>query len=67
MALTALGMQLLVQGEAEALELLRRMTSRRRHRCELSLIVAVIALVQKDKSLLALLSAHTKLKLDYVL
>src|SRR5262245_41969748 len=67
MALTALGMQLLVQGGAQAQELLRRVTSRRRHRCEISLIAAVIALVQKDKSLFAALSAHTKLKFDYVL
>lgn len=67
MSLTALGMKLLVRGGAQAQELLRRVTSRRRHRCELSLIAAVIALVQKDKSLFAALSAHTKLKLDYVL
>jgi hypothetical protein len=48
-------------------ELLRRVASRRRDRCELSLIAAVIALVQQDKSLFAALSAQTKLKLDYVL
>jgi hypothetical protein len=33
----------------------------------LSLIAAVIALVQQDKTLFAALSAQTKLKLDYVL
>jgi len=66
-ALTALGMQLLVRGGGQAKELLRRVTSRRRNRCELSLIAAVIALVQQDKTLFAALSAKTKLKLDYVL
>ncbi len=67
MALTALGMQLLVRDGAQARELLRRVASRRRNRCELSLIAAVIALIQKDKTLFAALSAQTKLKLDYVL
>ena len=67
MALTALGMKLLVQGGAQAQKLLRRVASRRRNRRELSLIAAVIALVQKDKTLFAALSAQTKLKLDYAL
>src|SRR5215470_7764303 len=67
MAVTALGMHLLVRGGAQAKDLLRRVTSRRRNRCELSLIAAVIALVQQDKTLFAALSAQTKLKLDYVL
>lgn len=67
MAVTALGMRLLVRGGAQANELLRRVTSRRRDRCELSLIAAVIALVQQDKTLFAALSAQTKFKLDYVL
>ena len=67
MALTALGMQLLVRGGVQAKELLRRVASRRRGRCELSLIAAVIALVQQDKTLFAALSAQTKLKLDYAL
>jgi len=67
MAVTTLGMQLLVRGGAQARDLLRRVTSRRRNRCELSLIAAVIALVQQDKTLFAALSAQTKFKLDYVL
>jgi hypothetical protein len=67
MAVTALGMQLLVRGGAQAKDLLRRVTSRRRKRCELSLIAAVIALVQQDKTLFAALSAQIKFKLDYVL
>jgi hypothetical protein len=64
---TALGMRLLVRGGAQAKELLRRVASLRRDRCELSLIATVIALVQRDKSMFAVLSAQTKLKLDYVL
>ena len=67
MALTALGMRLLVRGGSQAKALLRRVASRRRRRCELSLIAAVIALVQQDESLFAALSVDTKLKLDYVL
>jgi len=67
MALTALGMQLLVRGGTQRQELLRRVASRRCDRCELSLIAAVIALVQNDKTLFAALSARTKFKLDYVL
>jgi len=67
MAVTALGMRLLVRGGAQAKELLRRVASRRRDRCELSLIAAVIALVQQDKTLFAALSEETKFKLDYVL
>jgi hypothetical protein len=67
MAVTALGMRLLVRGSEQVKELLRRVASRRRDRFELSLIAAVIALVQQDKSMFAVLSAQTKLKLDYVL
>jgi len=67
LALTALGMRLLVPGDARARTLLRRVVSRRNARCELSLIAAVTKLVQQDKSLFTALSAQTKLKLDYVL
>lgn len=67
MALTALGLRLLADGAPRAQELLRRVASRRRGRCELSLIAAVIALIQQDKSLLNFLSAKTKLNLNYVL
>ena len=67
MALTALGMRLLIRGGTRARDLLRRVASRRRGRCELSLIAAIIALIQQDPALLAELSARTKLKLDYVL
>jgi Transposase DDE domain len=67
MALTALGMRLLVRGGLQAQELMRRVASRRRNRRELSLIATVIALVQNDKRLFAALSSQTKFKLDYVL
>ncbi|HEU0179630.1 MAG TPA: hypothetical protein VFV58_35820 [Blastocatellia bacterium] len=67
MVLTVLGMRLLAGGGQQAQELLRRVASRRRTRRELSLIAAVIALVQSDKTLFAALSAQTKFKLDYVL
>jgi hypothetical protein len=65
LALTLLGLRLLKRGEWR--DLLRQVTSRRRDRRELSLISAVIVLIQKDKTLFEALSAQTKLKLDYVL
>lgn len=67
LVLTSLGMRLLVRGGARARDLLRRVASRRRGRCELSLIAAIIALIQQDPALLAELSSQTKLKLDYIL
>jgi Transposase DDE domain len=67
MVLTTLGMRLLIRAGQRAQKLLRRVASRRRNRRELSLIAAVIALIQRDKTLFAALSAQTKLKLDYVL
>ena len=51
LALTSLGMRLLLRGGPQARRLLRRVASRRRDRCELGLIAAVIALVQQDRSL----------------
>ena len=67
LVLTTLGMKLLIRGGPEALSLLRRVVSRRRDRCELSLIAAVIALVQKDRSLFAALSSRTKFNLEVTL
>ena len=64
LVLTTLGMALLIRGGLEAKRLLRRVASRRRGRCELSLVAATIALVQKDRSLFAALSPHTKLNLE---
>ncbi len=67
LVLTVLGTVLLLRGGADAQHLLRRVTSRRRGRCELSLIAAIIALVQKDRSLFAVLSWQVKLKLEATL
>lgn len=63
-ALTALGMAILICGGERARLLLRRVTSRRRHRCELSLIAAMLALLQCDKSLFDALSVNTRFRLD---
>lgn len=67
LALTSLGMRLLLHRGPQARRLLRRVASRRRDRCELSLIAAVIARVQQDRSLFAALSACTKLNLEATL
>jgi hypothetical protein len=67
LVLTTLGMKLLLRGGSQAVSLLRRVASRRRDRCELSLIAAVIALVQKDRSLFAALSPRTKFNLEATL
>jgi hypothetical protein len=66
-AMTSLGMTLLIRGGAKGRELLRRVASRRRDRCELSLISAVGALLRQDWSLLSALSPRTKLNLEATL
>jgi hypothetical protein len=63
-ALVSLGTKLLLGNVRRAKELLRRVASRRKGRCELGLITATLKLVQQDRSLLAELSAHVKLKLE---
>jgi hypothetical protein len=65
--LTTLGVALLIRGGPQASRLLRRVASRRRGRCELSLIAAVIALVQQDRSLFTALSPMTKFNLEVTL
>jgi hypothetical protein len=67
LALTTLGMALLMRGGPEAKQLLRRVASRRRGRCELSPVAAIIVLAQQDRSLYAALSPHTKLNLEVTL
>lgn len=67
LVLTTLGMMLLIRGGPEAKQLLRRVASRRGGRCELSLVAAIIALAQQDRSLYAALSPHTKLNLEVTL
>jgi hypothetical protein len=64
LVLTTLGMKLLISGGEQALSLLRRVISRRSDRCELSLISAMIYLVQEDRSLFVALSPGTKLNLE---
>ena len=63
LVLTVLGTALLLRGGADAQHLLRRVASRRRGRGELSLIAAIIALVQQDRSLFVALSPHIKFNL----
>jgi hypothetical protein len=67
LVLTSLGMRLLLRGGPRARQLLRRVASRRRDRCELGLIAAVLALVQQDPSLFEALSTRTKLNLKATL
>jgi len=67
LVLTTIGMALLIRGDLEAKQLLRRVTSRRKGRCELSLVAAIIALMQQDRSLFAALSPQTKLNLEATL
>jgi hypothetical protein len=67
LVITTLGMALLIRANPDAKQLLRRVASRRKGRCELSLVAAMIALVQKDRSLFAALSPQTKLNLDVAL
>jgi Transposase DDE domain len=67
LVLTSVGTRLLLHRRSQGRRLLRRVASRRRDRCALSLIAAVVALLQQDRSLLGVLSAHTKLKLEATL
>ena len=64
LVLTTLGMRLLIEGGEQAYSLLRRVASRRSDRCELSLISAMIYLLQDDRSLFVALSPSTKLNLE---
>lgn len=64
LVLTTLGMKLLISGGERARSLLRRVVSRRGDRCELSLISAMIYLIQEDRSLFVALSPCTKLNLE---
>lgn len=62
--LATLGVTLLLGGGAAARTLLRRVASRRRGRCELSVISAMIYLLHQDSSLFVHLSPRTKLRLE---
>ena len=64
LVVVSLGIKLLVRGGSHAVVLLRRVASRRRGRWDLSLVSAMIQLLQHDKSLFAHLSPSIKLDLD---
>ena len=57
----------LLRGDQRAKELLRRVAWRRQNRCELSLVSAMLSLLQQDRSLLACLLSFTEFKLNVTL
>jgi hypothetical protein len=59
-----LASRLLLRRGEQAAVLLRRVTSRRRGRCELSLVSAMISLLQQDSGLYDHLTPRLKLKLE---
>jgi hypothetical protein len=65
--LAMLGTFCLLSGDQRAKELLRCVASRWRDRCELSLVSAMLGLLQQACGLLACLSPSTKFKLDAIL
>jgi hypothetical protein len=67
LVLNTLGSELLLVKGQGAISLLRRVVSRRRGRCELGLVSAVISLLQCDSTLYEALDAHVKLRLDETL
>ena len=62
LVLTSLGSQRLLAQGHRAQNLLRRVVSRRRGRCELGLVSAMVSLLQRDKTLYNALCPHVKLK-----
>src|SRR5215471_12116474 len=64
LVMTSLGSCLLLAQGHRAQVLLRRVASRRRGRCELGLVSAMVWLLQQDKTLYEALSPHVKLKLE---
>lgn len=64
LVVVSLAVTLLLPGGPAAVALLRRVASRRRGRWELSLVSAMVRLLQETKSLLAHLSPHIKFNLD---
>jgi hypothetical protein len=63
LVLTTLATGLLLHGRNAPL-LLRRVVSRRRHRCELSLITIMVSLLHQEWQLLQHLSSLTKFNLE---
>ena len=67
LVMTTLGSKLLLAHGHRAKDLLRRVVSRRRGRCELGLVSAIVSLLQRDKTLYNELCPHMKLKLEATL
>jgi Transposase DDE domain len=67
LVMTSLGSQLLLTPSRGAANLLRRVASRRRSRCELGLISAMVSLLRQDKTLYDTLCPHAKLRLEATL
>jgi hypothetical protein len=67
LVMTSLGSQLLLAPSRGAPHLLRRVASRRRGRCELGLISAMVSLLKQDKTLYHKLCPHAKLRLEATL
>ena len=65
--LVTLGTFWLLPGDRTAKQLLRRIVSRRRSRCELSIVTAMLSLLRKDRGLLECLLPFTKFKLGKTL
>jgi hypothetical protein len=64
LVVVSLATRLLLRPGAQASALLRRVASRRRGRCELSLVSAMVSLLQQDQSLYGHLTPRLKLKLE---
>jgi hypothetical protein len=64
LVVVSLGVSLLLRGGPRAVALLRRVASRRRGRWELSVVSAMVCLLQADKSLFGHLSSRIKLDLE---
>jgi Transposase DDE domain len=64
LVVVTLASRLLLRRGEQAAVLLRRVTSRRRGRCELSLVSAMISLLQQDSGLYDYLAPRLKLKLE---
>jgi hypothetical protein len=62
--MVSLATRLLLRGDQQARTLLRRVVSRRRGRWELSLVSAMLSLLQQGQSLYGHLTPRRKLKLD---
>ena len=67
LVMTSLGSRLLLAPSRGAGNFLRRVASRRRSRCELGLVSAMISLLRQDKTLYAKLCPHVQLRLEATL